>query len=518
MYDAHEDAEKLGQILIVDDEESVCQALRRLLRRNYHVTVATSASQAMECLSAEAFDLILCDMRMPGMSGADLLAHCRTEYPDMMRILITGYSDLDSAVRAINEGNIYRYVSKPWDNDELRQMVAEAIEIRTLRKANQSLNKHIVRQNDELNQLNQQLQLSNEQLESKVGEREKQVMASSRRLREDMRSVLHMLVSLIETRTGGQRGNSAKAAHLAREFARSADVVGKEIEDLYIAALLRDIGKVSLPDQVVIKSITQMSVTERHEYARFPGLGQSMLMMYEPLAGAANIIRSHMELYNGKGFPDQLSGDAIARPARILRIVADYVDLQHAHNFLGEPLEPEQAQEYLLKMAGHRYDRELVDVFIDVLERVDGRFAPEQVRLPVQEARAGMLLSGPFISPAGVVLLSTGTRLTDHHISKMHELLEQFEGHEIFIHIHNEGPGSDSTRSEGQSGELDNSEQQNIDALGSEGTEAENSSSVKNGEGQRNDASDSHADDRAPLVDDVEQTAVMPDQPSGSSS
>ncbi|GGY47397.1 two-component system response regulator [Bacterioplanes sanyensis] len=443
-------AEKQGHVLIVDDEEAVCQSLKRLLRRHYAVSTAASGAEAIELLDAASFDVILSDMRMPGMSGADLLAHCRQHYPDMIRILVTGYSDLESAVRAINEGQIYRYVAKPWDNDELRQLVAEAVEIRTLRSANQSLNQHIVHQNDELARLNQQLQNSNEQLEAKVGEREQQLLASNRKLREDMRSVLHMLVSLIEHRIGGERGTSAKAAHLAREFARDADMSRPEREDLYIAALLRDIGKVPMSDQVMSKSLTQMSISERQEYARFPEWGQSMLMMYEPLAGAANIIRSHMELYSGKGFPDKLTGAAIARSARVLRIVADYVDLQHTHNFLGETLEPAEAQQYLLKMAGQRYDRELVDIFMEVLERVDGRFAPKQVRLPIAEAQAGMVLSGPLVSPAGVVLLSEGTCLTEHHIRKLQELMVQFEGHDIAIHIHNDDPAAPSHKGENQ--------------------------------------------------------------------
>jgi response regulator RpfG family c-di-GMP phosphodiesterase len=431
-------AEKQGHVLIVDDEEAVCQSLKRLLRRDYNISTANSGAQALELLGSASFDVILSDMRMPGMSGADLLAQCRQLYPDTIRILLTGYSDLESAVRAINEGQIYRYVAKPWDNDELRQLVAEAVEIRTLRSANQSLTQHIVQQNDELARLNQQLQSTNDQLEAKVGEREQQVLASNRKLREDMRSVLHMLVSLIENRTGNQRGTSTKAAHLAREFARDAEMSRQEREDLYIAALLRDIGKVPMPDQIVSKSLAQMSIVERQEYARFPEWGQSMLMMYEPLASAANIIRSHMELYNGKGFPDKLSGAAITRSARLLRIVADYVDLQHTHNFLGDTLEPAEAQQYLLNMAGQRYDRELVDVFITVLERVDGRFAPKQVRLPIAEAQAGMVLSGPLVSPAGVVLLSSGTQLTDHHVRKLQELMVQFEGHDIAIHVHNE--------------------------------------------------------------------------------
>jgi len=153
-----QELEKHGRLLIVDDEEAVLQALKRLFHRQYEVVTHTSGSAALEQLKQEPFDLIISDMRMPGMSGAELLKTCFRLYPDMIRILLTGYSDLESAIKAINEGNIYRYIAKPWDNDQLRTVVAEAIDTRDLRAANERLNAHIVDQNEELARLNRELQ------------------------------------------------------------------------------------------------------------------------------------------------------------------------------------------------------------------------------------------------------------------------------------------------------------------------------------------------------------------------
>ena len=150
--------EKQGKLLLVDDEQGVLQALKRLFFRNYEVTLANSGQEALDILKNEKFDMIISDMRMPGMSGAELLKTCFETYPEMIRVLLTGYSDLDSAIKAVNEGNIYRYISKPWDNDQLRGMVSEALESRELKAANRKLSAHIVEQNDELARLNRELQ------------------------------------------------------------------------------------------------------------------------------------------------------------------------------------------------------------------------------------------------------------------------------------------------------------------------------------------------------------------------
>lgn len=430
--------EKHGRLLIVDDEEAVLQALRRLFHRQYDVVTHSSGAAALEQLKTDAFDLIISDMRMPGMSGAELLKSCFEQYPDMIRILLTGYSDLESAIKAVNEGNIYRYISKPWDNDQLRAVVAEAIDTRDLRSANERLNAHIVEQNEELARLNRELQDKYQEKSEQVGEAEARLTDAYRNLRQEFNSMVHILVSIMERRNGEEKDSSERIARLAKEFAEFSGLEGQQIQDVYYAALLRNIGKVSLPDAVLSKAIAQMSQSEKQEYARFTINGQTTLMLLEPLQNASSIIRSHMELYNGKGFPDKLSGDAIPKEARILRIVNDYVEVQREHNFLGETLDEESARAYLLKMAGQRYDRELVDIFMDVLEDFSEGVVPNMERIPIEEARVGMTLAGNLVSPAGVVLLSEGTCLTERHVAKLQAMQRQFEGHDIRLHVRRE--------------------------------------------------------------------------------
>ena len=231
---------------------------------------------------------------------------------------------------------------------------------------------------------------------------------------------------------------------MSKLFGEFAGLVGQPIQDLYYAALLKNIGKITLPDAVLIKSWTTMNRLEKKEYSRFPVNGQTTLMLLEPLQNSANIIRSHMELYNGKGFPDRLEGDAIPLESRILRIVTDYVDLQREHNFLGEKLNEDDTRTYMIKMAGLRYDRALIDLLMEVLEDFDEGVVPNMDRIPIAAAKQGTILAKSLISPAGVVLLSEGTLLTERHVSKLQALQRQFEGHQIMLQVrHPDSSGSE---------------------------------------------------------------------------
>ena len=389
--------EKSGRLLLVDDEQGVLQALKRLFYRHYDVVLANGGEEALSILETDSFDMIISDIR----------------------VLLTGYSDLDSAIKAVNEGNIYRYISKPWDNDQLRDMVAEALESKELKSANQRLSAHIVEQNDELARLN----------------REAKLQDAYKTLRHEFDAMVHILVGSMEDRLGMEKGSTERFAELVRSFAKNSGLDEAQINDTYYAALLKNLGKMSLSDSVLNKAIPQMSNAEKQEYARFTINGQTSLMLLEPLQNAANIIRSHMELYNGKGFPDRLAGDAIPKPSRILRIVCDYAELQRESNFLGEPLSEKDARVYLLKLAGQRYDRELVDIFAETLETYDGGAISSMERLNIADVKEGMILAGNLVSPGGAVLLSTGTQLTERHVAKLQALMRQFEGHEIFVHV-----------------------------------------------------------------------------------
>lgn len=146
-------------ILLVDDEAAVLSALRRLLRNGpYRMITADSGHAALDILRSTTVDLLISDMRMPHMSGAELLAQVRVLYPDTMRILLTGYAEIDSMVRAINDGGVYRYLNKPWDEQDLLSTIRQALEQKRLTRESARLTKLTQAQNEELLELNAALE------------------------------------------------------------------------------------------------------------------------------------------------------------------------------------------------------------------------------------------------------------------------------------------------------------------------------------------------------------------------
>jgi len=124
-------------ILCVDDEASILRSLQRLFRRKaYRVLVAQNAEQALLILKSESVNLIISDMRMPGMDGAQLLHQVSQNHADIYRIILSGYADFESTVDAINLGKIHRFINKPWNNNELVAVVEEGLEQVLLKKEN----------------------------------------------------------------------------------------------------------------------------------------------------------------------------------------------------------------------------------------------------------------------------------------------------------------------------------------------------------------------------------------------
>ncbi|MDO8707143.1 response regulator, partial [Pseudomonas sp.] len=146
-------------ILLVDDEESILNSLRRLLRgQPYEVLLATSGEQALDIMAKQPVDLVMSDARMPNMDGATLLAHIHQRHPDTLRILLTGYADLTMIVKAINDGQIDRYISKPWHDEELLLTLRQSLAYQRSERERLHLVQETWEQNEELRLLNATLE------------------------------------------------------------------------------------------------------------------------------------------------------------------------------------------------------------------------------------------------------------------------------------------------------------------------------------------------------------------------
>jgi len=138
------------RILYVDDELNNLQSFKATFRREYDVTTAESAAIGMEILKEKSFHIVFTDQRMPNMTGVEFLAKIKQDYPELIRILITGYSDIEAVIEAINKGEVYKYITKPWDENDLRVTIVNAIEVFMLREENKQLMKSLIRANEQL--------------------------------------------------------------------------------------------------------------------------------------------------------------------------------------------------------------------------------------------------------------------------------------------------------------------------------------------------------------------------------
>ncbi|MGH7290971.1 MAG: response regulator, partial [Myxococcota bacterium] len=202
-------------VLCVDDEPSILSAMKRLFRSSGHrVLTAESGAAALALLETETVDLIISDMRMPMMTGAELLSQVRTRWPEITRLLLTGYADIDSTISAINEGQIHRYIAKPWKDSEILGTVAEAFERKALVAEKNRLEALSIRQNEELKALNATL-------EQKVEERTAELAQLNDRLKKNYFNSIKSFSNLIELRGGQLVGHSRKVADLARRTAKT---------------------------------------------------------------------------------------------------------------------------------------------------------------------------------------------------------------------------------------------------------------------------------------------------------
>lgn len=130
---------QVNNLLVIDDEPAILSSLRRQFRKNYQVHIANSAEEGMKLMKEHSIQVIISDQRMPGMSGSDFFDQVKHDYPDATRLLLTGYADIQAVIEAINDGNIYRYITKPWDPTELDTIVREAFERHNLIVNNKKL-------------------------------------------------------------------------------------------------------------------------------------------------------------------------------------------------------------------------------------------------------------------------------------------------------------------------------------------------------------------------------------------
>ncbi len=173
-------------VLCVDDEKNILQSLKRLLRKeDYRLLTASSGEEGLKVLEENDVHMVISDQRMPEMSGTEFLSAIKTQYPDVLRIILSGYTDVDSITESINKGHIYKFLLKPWNDQNLKLEIKQAIEQYDLIQANKKLDKKVIQQNNELKEINENLEKLVQE-RTKTLEIQNQALELSRAILEDL--------------------------------------------------------------------------------------------------------------------------------------------------------------------------------------------------------------------------------------------------------------------------------------------------------------------------------------------
>ena len=360
------------RILVVDDDSLILNALERILRaEGYDVIAHTDPVRASE---ERGFAVVITDFMMPRLNGIELLGLLKQENPDAVRLMLTAAADFKVASEAVNRGEIYRLLGKPWTHGGLLSCVRQAVEHFHLVETNRRLNEELKRKNAELLLINQDLE---------------------RLVIERTNGLLDGMISALDYRDTETQWHSRRVALYARRIAEEAGVEGMELEVIEQGALLHDIGKIGVRDSILLKP-GPLAPEEWDEMKKHPEFGYRMLAKMPYLSEQALIVLQHQERFDGRGYPNGLSGKDIVLGARIFTI-ADTMDAITSDRPYRKGRSLEVAKQEIRRCAGTQFDPELVDVYLQIPDE-----AWQDIRLRVEglEAEEKRRQEGPLFSQA----------------------------------------------------------------------------------------------------------------------
>ena len=409
-------------ILFVDDEKNILSAMKRLFRPlKYEMFFAESGEQALELLENQTADLVVSDMRMPGMNGDEFLAKCRELYPDMIRLLLTGHADFSSTVSALNEGGIFRFISKPWDDDELIQVVQDSLLVKQLQFERNQLLAITQEQNEKLANMNEILERKVEARTAELQQTADMLDMSFQEIKDSYQVFIKVFVDIINSSAVLREGFSENVAELAKLIGKSAGLSQEKLDQVYYAGLLHELGKLRLEDRLLEKAFIRFSSIELREYNKYPSYGSDSLMAISYLQDCAHFIKYHREYWNGRGHPEHLEAEDIPIGSRILIIAVDFFAYTEG---LVDHVEYtwEDGIKHISSLSGKLYDPVLITHFVNCIEDLETKKFAKSIKVPVNELVAGMILSKDLKSNNGTLLLTEDTKINDRIIEQLRKL------------------------------------------------------------------------------------------------
>jgi putative nucleotidyltransferase with HDIG domain len=333
------------QVLVVDDEWLILRVLQRLLEgEGYVCSLAANAQEARDLLKDGDFDLVLCDLKMPGESGLELARFILSHDPDTAVLMVSGVDDPEIGKTLINLG-AYGYVVKPFKQGELLLNIRSTLRRRQLEIDNRAYR---------------------EKLEHMVGVRTAELQTALSKWRKATQGIVEAVALAVDARDPYTAGHQRNVARIACAIAEKLDFPMEQVNGIRMAGLIHDLGKISIPQEILTKP-TQLSESEFSIIKEHPKAAHQILKNIDFPWPIAEMILQHHERMDGSGYPMGLSGDDILIEARILA-VADVVEAMASHRPYRPSLGLEKALDEIFENRGKFYDARSVDACLSLFK------------------------------------------------------------------------------------------------------------------------------------------------------
>ncbi|MBN2143360.1 MAG: response regulator [Candidatus Aureabacteria bacterium] len=360
----------IPSILFIDDEPYILKSLQRLFEdENYEILTANNGEEGLKILESRPVTLVISDYRMPEIDGVQFFLKAAELNPDAIRIMLTGYADIEVIVSAINQGQVFRFITKPWNEEEFKLMVKDCIQHHELRMENRRLNELTFRQNEELKILNTNLQSKIDAATKEIQGKNVKLELLYKALDQSFFETIKLILKVIETHNNKLGEHSKKVTHLAESIGKDMGLSQQELRNVQIAGLLHDLGKINLPLEILFKNESLLSPEQRQALRQHPLTGNMYLASIERLKPVSEIILHHHENLDGSGYPFGKKEEEIPLEAKIISVADAYANAVSGLIHGSAPLMPHEAFQQIKVQAGTKFDPKILDHLEQVLKK-----------------------------------------------------------------------------------------------------------------------------------------------------